>query len=230
MSNPIHIDTLVDSGYGVSGVAISANSRYLYIANRIYVHQFDLWAKDILSTKVRVDNYNGETNAWGQETYLYKMQLAPDRKIYLAGSNVVQALHVINYPDSAGINCKIKMSAVKLPTNFYRGLPNMPNYNLGPKIGSPCENLSATTEQVSIANAKVYPNPTDAVVTIESTAAKMKSINVRDITGGHIVVPLDIIDDNKFQIDFSSSTNGIYFLNIKFEDGSSITQKINIIH
>ncbi|KAA3620919.1 MAG: hypothetical protein DWQ02_28615, partial [Bacteroidetes bacterium] len=57
LSNPIQF-MYQDSSYS-GGVAISPNSRYLYVSSYEYVYQFDLLAEDIESTKDTVAIYDG---------------------------------------------------------------------------------------------------------------------------------------------------------------------------
>ena len=61
------------------GVAISPNSRYLYVSSYEHVYQYDLWASDIESTKVTVAVYDGYQSPFGSKFFM--AQLAPDGKI-----------------------------------------------------------------------------------------------------------------------------------------------------
>jgi len=64
------------------GVAFLPNSRFLYVSSYIDLYQYDMWAADIESSKVKLaefDNWQGVTGLF--PTY-WLMQLAPDGKIY----------------------------------------------------------------------------------------------------------------------------------------------------
>ncbi|MFK7807443.1 MAG: hypothetical protein AB8F74_06515, partial [Saprospiraceae bacterium] len=61
---------------GLSGTAISPNSRFLYTSTGEELYQFDLWATDIESSKVLVGVYDGFLDPF--PTYFRRMQLGPD--------------------------------------------------------------------------------------------------------------------------------------------------------
>jgi len=121
------------------GVAISPNSRYLYVSSYLRVFQYDLWADDIAATKDTVAIYDGFTSPFGTRFYL--AQLAPDGKIYINCTSGVNVMHVINNPDLPGDSCDVCQHCVQLPTYNAFSMPNFPNYRLGALEGSPCDTL-----------------------------------------------------------------------------------------
>ncbi|MCB9295078.1 MAG: PKD domain-containing protein [Lewinellaceae bacterium] len=123
------------------GVAISPNSRYLYISSYLYIYQYDLWADDIEASRDTVAVYDGYTDINGLGTRFYLAQLGPDGKIYLSCPNGVRELHVIHRPDKPGPACQVEQRGILLPTFNASSLPNFPNYRLGPIDGSPCDTL-----------------------------------------------------------------------------------------
>jgi len=57
-------------------------------------------------------------------------------------------LSVINSPDSSGAACDFQPWSFYLGgKRSYLGLPNNPDYDLGPLIGSPCDTLVGISEQ-----------------------------------------------------------------------------------
>ncbi len=101
------------------------------------------------------------------------IKLAPNNKIYFSSAYHIGALTypysdttynsfnmnlgVINRPDSSGLMCDF------LPYSFYLGgkrtywgLPNNPNYDLGPLVGSPCDSLTSIADQLSVSTADLY--------------------------------------------------------------------------
>ncbi len=132
-------------GAWLVGVAISPNSRFLYVASYDYLYQFDLWADDIFATKDTVAIYDGFEVVFPSQltlpTHFSFMQLAPDGKIYSATSGAVNYLHVINKPNEKGDACEVLQHSVELPTYNLFSMPNFPNYRLGPLDGSVCDNL-----------------------------------------------------------------------------------------
>ncbi|MFM9949692.1 MAG: PKD domain-containing protein [Saprospiraceae bacterium] len=121
------------------GVAISPNSRYLYVSSYLRVFQYDLWADDIAATKDTVAVYDGFTSPF--PTRFYLSQLAPDGKIYINAPNGVDVMHVINNPNLPGDSCDVCQHCVQLPTYNAFSMPNFPNYRLGALEGSPCDTL-----------------------------------------------------------------------------------------
>src|SRR5690606_34052923 len=83
--NPIH-ENIVDSAWS-GGVAISPNSRFLYVTSYDYIYQYDLWSYDILATKDTVAIYDGYeiviTPIFTLPTRFFLMQLGPDGRIYI---------------------------------------------------------------------------------------------------------------------------------------------------
>ena len=123
------------------GVAISPNSRFLYVSSFRYVYQYDLWADDIEASKETVAIYDGFQSPAPLATTFFLCQLAPDGKIYISASNTVKYLHVIHNPNGQGADCQIEQHGIELPTYNAFGIPNHPYYGLGPEDGSPCDTL-----------------------------------------------------------------------------------------
>jgi DNA-binding beta-propeller fold protein YncE len=137
LGNQLQI-TYVDTAYA-GGVAISPNSRYLYVSSFQYVYQYDLWAENIEESKQTIAIYDGfQGPLW---TTLFLAQLAPDNKIYINASNSVNFLHVIHNPNAPGLACDIRQHDLELPTLNAFSLPNNPYYGLGPLDGSTCDTL-----------------------------------------------------------------------------------------
>ncbi|MBX2926374.1 MAG: PKD domain-containing protein [Saprospiraceae bacterium] len=121
------------------GIAISSNSRFLYVSSYRYVYQYDLHAEDIETSRITVAVWDGFGNPLS--TTFYLAQLAPDGKIYINSNNGVRYLHVINQPDSLGLACDVCQHCVELPSINALSLPNFPNYRLHHLEGSPCDTL-----------------------------------------------------------------------------------------
>lgn len=147
------------------GVAISPNSRYLYVSSTYRVYQYDLWAFDIAATKDTVAIFDGFSAPF--PTTFYSAQLAPDCRIYINSQSTVRYLHVINQPDEPGDACGFQQHGIPLPYNHLRSMPNFPNYRLGPlipgePIAPPCELIVGTHNPIlekEENKAWVFPNP-----------------------------------------------------------------------
>ena len=121
------------------GVAISPNSRFLYVSSYTKIYQFDLWEADIEASKKTVAEYDGFVSPL--PTRFYQAQLAADGKIYITCTNSVNILHVIHSPNLEGLACRVEQHGIQLPTYNSFAAPNFPNYRLGPIDGSPCDTL-----------------------------------------------------------------------------------------
>ena len=127
------------------GCAFSKNAQVLYASqgssggNDTRLYQYSLMDTNSPSSRLLIwSGTHPEILAGGQ------LELAPNGKVYFtcivrgSTSNIftleTQNLSVINFPDSLGLSCDFQ------PFSFYLGdsvrtslgLPNMPNYNLGP--------------------------------------------------------------------------------------------------
>ncbi len=140
LSNPVQF-TYADTAWA-GGIAISPNSRFLYVSSFRYAYQYDLHAQNIEASRITVAEwdgfYDGHPNL---PTTFYLAQLAPDGKIYINNSSSTKYLHVINHPDSLGLTCDVCQHCVELPTKNSWSMPNFPNYRLHHLEGSPCDTL-----------------------------------------------------------------------------------------
>ena len=96
-------------------------------------------------------------------TSFWNMYLAPNGKIYITSGSSVQHLHEMNFPDSAGLACDVQQHAINLGYAQLRAVPNHPNYNLGPVVGSVCDTLSVGIEEQEYNfNFGISPNPIES--------------------------------------------------------------------
>ncbi len=143
---------------GVNCVAISPNSRYLYVSNAHYVLQYDLEAQDIASTTDTVAVWDGSEDTPGEPSWFRTMTLAPDGKIYITPAHgSVKSLHVINYPNKKGIACDVRQRYVQLPHRKGSEFTLFPNYRLGPLDGSPCDTLGLDNHPLSGFRCETLP-------------------------------------------------------------------------
>jgi PKD domain len=133
----------------MGGVAISPNSRYLYVPSFNRLYQFDLQAADIPASKKTI-YYDGFMEAsTGFTTQFYLAQLAPDGKIYICTANGTHYLHVIHQPNLPYPDCMVEQHGITLPTYNAFSMPNFPNYRLGPLDGSPCDTLGLDNNPIA---------------------------------------------------------------------------------
>jgi PKD repeat protein len=136
--------------WGICGAAISPNSQYLYITTGLQLLQYDLWAKDIQSSKLVAGEYDGYVEPGWFGTYFGMMALAPDGRIYMlptTGSSRV--MHVIDKPNERGEACNLLQHNIQLPTSNARTLPNFPNYSLGSLPEGACDTTTIDSTMIA---------------------------------------------------------------------------------
>ncbi|MEY4927393.1 MAG: hypothetical protein RI894_1829, partial [Bacteroidota bacterium] len=134
----------VANGY-FFGLSIAPNSRYFYTCSPDIVLQYDLQATDIANSGDTVAVYDGFRDStylnFLLSTQFWLAQLAADGKIYISTANGTKYLHTIESPNERGVACNLRQHSVHLPAFMVRGLPNYPNFRLGPVDGSACDTL-----------------------------------------------------------------------------------------
>jgi len=194
-SNYVNITNINGYNYGSIGVAFSPNSQYLYTSSFSKIVQWDTYSVNIPNSKVVV----AETDTVPCPNYLvnfYLMQLAPNGKIYVSAPSSSHCLSVINYPNLPGLSCDAVPRGFSLPRSNAFAIPNHPNYELGPLIGSPCDSLTGINEFSSSQQQrlKISPNPTSGKfkVSYQSLQNESATLEIVDLFGNrayHTVLP-----------------------------------------
>jgi len=236
LSNPQLITFVDSSGSVSSSAAVSPNSRYLYVASRFKIWQFDLHATDILASKTvvaEIDTFYQQigTINWGM-SFVW-MQLGPDNKIYIC-AGIPSYLHTIDNPDVGGIGCNVNQHSFKMPTLNAYSMPNFPNYRLGPIDGSPCDTLgidNLTNINDKLDNntepVKLYPNPaTDYITLFVPRITEQWQFTLYDIQGREV---LHVNSRGAFRsINISHLAQGMYLWKLVYEDGKVENGKVII--
>jgi hypothetical protein len=143
------IDNVIDTLNAIS-LCFSPSNRFLYVSDNYNIWQLDLNASNVLHSKFLVGTrLNGETYSF------LIMKNAIDGKIYIANNGACRFIHVINQPDSLGLNCNFVQKQIDLGQSYYStgGLPNTPNFALG--AIAPCGNVGVAEvkeEELKIKN------------------------------------------------------------------------------
>ena len=140
-----------DWAIGGGGLAISGNSRFVYATSVVSVYQYDLWAENISSSKVKVLAHDGFEDEGQWSTAFQLAQLAPDEKIYIATHSDGRFLHTIHKPNLKGLACQAEQRAISLPVSNDASIPNHPYYPLGPLDGSTCDTLNINNPAPQVA-------------------------------------------------------------------------------
>jgi len=139
------------------GFSFSPNSKFAYsnTINNLFQFNIDSLSYDTVAT---YDGFSFPIPA-AATTFMFEY-LAANGKIYLTSGGSSQHIHEINYPDSVGLACDVQQHAIPLGVWHFRAVPNHPNYNLGPVLGSVCDTLSVgIPEQEHDFRFGISPNP-----------------------------------------------------------------------
>ncbi len=232
--------------------AYSSNGNVFYVSrnsfggnfgNKNYLLQYDLSAIDIPASCDTLDS-----------TYTYPpvdngaVRLAPDGKIYYSQAYISltavstpyadtmrnyinENLGVINNPDITGSGCNFAPFSFYLGgKRTYYGLPNNPNYSLGPLAGSPCDTLSVGINEIGIKSnpelfvfyltswQKLFVNAQNikgknAVLQIFDLTGKMVYTNAREHPSGSRVSRGYVTMD----VNCNSFSTGMYIVKLQTE-------------
>ncbi len=214
----------IDDEAFTGGVAVSPNSRYLYVCSEDFVYQFDLQAADIEASRITVAEYDGYLSPF--PTKFFNAQLAPDCKIYINSFATVDVLHVIHSPDEPGLACNFEQHAVQLPFNHARSLPHFPNYRLGPLVEGeapppPCEPIVSTEEEElpSWQKAYVFPNPAPGYFKVVFEEALRRAGRVVLYNGLGQVALEEVLEagGREFRLEVGGMPPGLYFYSVFLE-------------
>ncbi|MCF8245426.1 MAG: hypothetical protein K9J37_13315 [Saprospiraceae bacterium] len=160
----------------VTTFAFSPSGRYLYGVGWGGFAQYDLWASDILASKVLLggvpwDMDDLQNVLEGQPLGYGAFCLGPDGKLY----SLYETTHnVIEYPDELGESSGYCVAADNPPSCLGPDVPYYlfstphPHYRLGPLTGSGCDTiLSSTKEPVAGSDYGVSASPTVASGQVE---------------------------------------------------------------
>lgn len=185
-----------------SGASFSPNSNILYISDAndsSHIFQFDLTSLNIWSSRDTLATVGYSRGGGGN------LRLAPDDKIYWTyewdtalhyfpypyNSNMYSPynmnLSVIENPDILGSGCNLNLFSFYLGgKRTYWGLPNNPDYELGPL--ATCDSTTSIAQFDEISSINIFPNPViDGRFTIEFPISdSRKSLSIISIDGREI--------------------------------------------
>ncbi len=223
LSNPIAID-FSDDPFGAAGLSISPNSRFLYAAARTKLYQIDLGATNVPQSRILIDTLN-LINTPPFSAVFYLSQLAPDGKIYIAGTSSHLFFHVINEPDKLGAACDFKQQEIEIPALNFASIPNFPNFRLGAQVEE-CNPTVSTDELLKdeSPNVSIFPNPSAQNVFI-------KAINTEFVNSNYILFDVNGIELYEGKLSHSTEeiqglNSGVYFLHIQNKNHSFVEKII----
>lgn len=149
LSHYIHLTFPEDTFYS-TGVCFSPGNQFLYVSSYNNVWQYDLSVTDIQNSRQLVGHVEGMIGESDRNS-LFFLQRAINGRIYIGSTGSHAFLSTIHFPDKKGIDCDFQAYDFKFPKNHEndRGLPNLPNYRLGPADGSSCDTLGINNVPVA---------------------------------------------------------------------------------
>jgi hypothetical protein len=230
---PIHIDSI----FGVTGIAISPNSRFMYLMTSLNIWQYDLTAPDIVASKIRVAQHDGWYYQYYDakpRIYFYQSQIGPDGKIYVFPPAARHGFSVIDQPDMEGVACNVIQHRYVFPEwcNVAQP-PRFPNFRLGSIIGSPCDTLTVSTKLVEQTGRFILrPNPATTYSVADITVADYSEamhLEVRaldgKLLGRYQVPPYAALQ----RIDTSLLPNGMYLVSLCSKGRVLKTEKLVVL-
>ena len=196
------------------GVAVSPNSRFVYLSNDYDLFQVDLWADDIpgsLEHIAHIDSFPDPSYFWSK---FGQAQLAPDCRIYIVSSGTNTYLHVINKPDEKGKACDFRQHSLHLPhLNFNNCIPNFPHFRMDEADICDPTITSMFGEAVWYRrDLDVFPNPSSGIFNIILPDAGCGTLVVLNLEG-QVILQKDVSNVlPEVEIDISAHSNGSYFI------------------
>jgi hypothetical protein len=202
------------------GAAFSPSSQYLYGSSSYYLYQIDASSNQPDTTLTTVASWDGFYCPNPPfATRFFVQQLAQDGKIYSSTGNGTCAMHSIEFPDSAGIACNVQQHSIILPTYNVGTMPNHPNYDLGPLIGSGCDTLTHINELYATKplTLSVYPNPIVNDAFEISYSLEQNKVGYLEIMSGsgQVVYRKTLPQWSSYQkLNIPELSNGIYIMRL----------------
>ncbi len=145
---------------------------------------------------------------------------------------VNENLSVVNSPDSVGSACNyIPYSFYLGGKRTYIGLPNNPEYDLGPLAGSLCDSLTSNIKAINNDfSFSISPNPAQKNITLAfvQRLSKPMKVEIFDMNGRRAREYIVEASSLSKEIDVSTLLGGIYNISIT-SDGYRSTKKIAVI-
>ena len=226
------------------GAEYSSSGQYLYVSASIpvtsYIYQYDTYASNIQASRKTIFTFNQFPNAGGA------LKRGPDGKIYyaLAWNDSVHFnfpypdtaynmynmnLGVINQPDLPDTICDFRPFSFYLGgKRNYWGLPNNPDYDLGPLVGSGCDTLHLVVKEIlnKENGLLVFPNPSSGEINFHTIYPGNPKLRIVD-SFGRTVIEKEFISG---RISVSGIAAGVYSALLLTNNNLSEVQKFIVIN
>ncbi len=236
-TNYINIDTIVANYPAdrlVYGIEFSAEGKYCYVASadgspagtQTFLYQFCIACPEsVQDTKTLI--YASDSSMT-----LFGLLLGSNDKIYMSSYSTINtqtnsSLFVINNPGTNGLTCNLDTLTIFLSTqslSYFSGLPNMPNYNLGPLEGSECDTLlPIQTALPTVIN--IYPNPSTGNIFISGSPNDLFNLTLYNLLGENVFEQKNTPGNVLINLPVD---NGIYEVVLRSADNIILVEKLVI--
>ena len=218
------------------GISFSSSGQFLYVSDRLYIRQYDVWSDDVAASEVIVAEYDGFIgNIFGQGTTFGQMQLAPDCRIYLNTGSAQEYMHVIMRPDEKGVACDVRQHSIDIFFPNASSMPYFPNYRLD--TDEPlCDStkvivLNGTMPPVATVDlqgeVKVFPNPASHFINVLLDEKGKYTMSITDMAGLQVLAIET--DQSEVTIDVRGLSTGVYVLKISDRNtGKRMVKKVMV--
>jgi hypothetical protein len=233
-------DTLsLATAKGYYGCSFSPNSQLLYVSTLDTLFQYDLNAVDIRNSRIVIFNDTCPVHC-----HIGQHLLGPDNKIYIAnasgygfGNTIYDAFNMsisyIENPNASGLSCDFYYLGQYLggKRSFF-GLPNIPNFGIGPLSGTVCDTLTGINELFDPdTHFTILPNPNNGNFKISYLLQQNQSgrLEISDMNRKKVfemLIPQGSVMQN---ILLPNITDGVYIATLT-NNSNRINQKLVIFN
>jgi hypothetical protein len=250
ISNPVEIYN--DHTYHTNvnaplGLSYSRSSNFMYInVSKLYGNGcsdtiFQINPRTTIDSLKRQIIWYDTANIIGDSAVIVSFELGNDGNIYFSYSkgfgsgtgnqSILSYIGVIKNADLPYPYCTVEPMGVYLGSqcqaNINNVLPSVPNYNLGPMIGSPCDTLllTSTGQWLSqVAQVKVYPNPANDKINIFWPVKGGYSWALKSLAGS--VLSFGTQQAGNATISTATLPEGMYFLEVHSAKESKVEKVV----
>lgn len=224
LSNPKWCDNRIDTNFLVyASMAVSPNSRFLYLSSQVELYQYDLEAEDFIGSEVHIGSW--DPNIQYRPT-IWAGQLGPDCRIYFTSTSSAAAMHVIHKPDLKGKSCDFRYHSFYFNDTKSNSMPHYPNYRLGSE--PVCDPGIVLTGNRTVIQPQtpfsVFPNPVHEQATLRYDGVTEATMSLMDISGRELMQQRIVPGDNI--IPTEDLQGGVYILTLYNNQGLIGTQKL----
>ena len=221
-----------DASYSPNGNLFYVDITAINSGDQNYLLQYDLTAGNIPASCDTLDSTLYPQASAGA------LRLAPDGKIYYSQcyipigiginypyadsmrSYINENLGVINNPDVMGNGCNFTPFSFYLGgKRTYWGLPNNPDYSLGPLTGSSCDTLDVSTNDLTDNEILIFPNPVVNRCRVKYIFGNIKSLAVYNLLGEKVYEKINQANNVEIDLNLILLDRGLYNMQIQTNNG-----------